>query len=263
MNQFPYFNFYVHDWRSGHSTGEMTPEQKGGFIDLLAYGWDAEPPCSVPDDDARLAEISGLKKRWKRAGGAVKAQFLPVPEHPGRLRNPKQWWCYERALAISKKRSEAGKKGMTSRYGRGLQPPNNEDNNGHNKEDNKAITTGLQSVSVSVSGSVKPSLGSLAGNPTAAEGEGNGKTLRPRKTEVPEDWIPSSELVAWAEKNHPAVDWKDSTVRFIRNHRARGARFLRIEQAWQNWISGRFIDNRSFAPKSKPKQFQKAPLQEI
>lgn len=156
-NPFPSFHFYPHDWRSGHSTGEMTLEQKGLFIDLLAWAWDAEPPCSIPDDDARLALISGLKKRWKRVGGPVKAQFLPIPDHPGRLRNAKQWRVLQDMLELRKKRSVAGQKGSDKRWPPELQTDGNADGNGHSKEDSKAIATGWPSVSGSSSSSRKTS----------------------------------------------------------------------------------------------------------
>jgi len=94
----------------------MTPEQRGAFIQLLCDAWaDPSEPCTLPDDDAELAILSGLGERWETAGAKVRAQFEPTES--GRLRNPKQWTVYTGLVEYRSKQSEAGKAGMRARWG--------------------------------------------------------------------------------------------------------------------------------------------------
>ncbi len=57
----------------------MLPEQRGAYIDLLAYAWGNGdyPPC-LPTDDTKLAGMSGLGARWRKLGALVRAQFAEV-----------------------------------------------------------------------------------------------------------------------------------------------------------------------------------------
>lgn len=111
-----YFPFFVSDWLTGEATSRMTPEQKGAFIDLLAWSWKSSVPCTLPDDEIVLQKYSGMAPdRWKAAGRLVRAQFVPVAEHPGRIRNPKLWSVYEAALETHRLLSDAGRKSAERR----------------------------------------------------------------------------------------------------------------------------------------------------
>src|SRR5689334_9245019 len=65
----------------------MLPEQRGAYIDLLAYAWGSGDvmPC-LDNDEAKLASMSGLGTRWKKLGALVRAQFDEVE---GKLYNAK------------------------------------------------------------------------------------------------------------------------------------------------------------------------------
>lgn len=112
MAELHYFPMLVSDWLSGEATTTMTPEQEGAFLRLLCHAWQSrDVPCSLPDDDLALAELSRLRGRWKKVGPLIKAQFRPLSGSPGRLRNRKQWAVYEVALEKHEKRVRAGGEG--------------------------------------------------------------------------------------------------------------------------------------------------------
>lgn len=109
-DRFPWFPFYVAEWRLSRSVRAMTLEQRGGYMELLAVAWDdgiAEP--SLPPDDASLAKLSEMgPKRWAKAGAAIRACFA---EREGRLYNKflsKVWEIQRAKYAL---RSQAGKLG--------------------------------------------------------------------------------------------------------------------------------------------------------
>lgn len=82
-----WFPFYALEWLASSAIGMMLPEQRGAYIQLLAFAWtdgDAEP--SVLNDPATLAQQSGLGARWKKLGPLVLAQF---EARDGRLYNAK------------------------------------------------------------------------------------------------------------------------------------------------------------------------------
>jgi hypothetical protein len=124
---FPAMPFYVRDWLAGRAVRTMTPEQRGAFIQLLCDAW-ADPiaPCSLSDDDAELAVLSGLFTRWADAGAKVREQFKTPEEmraigydvpNDSRLRNPKQWTVYRAMIEHRARKAESGRRGMASRYG--------------------------------------------------------------------------------------------------------------------------------------------------
>ncbi len=108
-NQLPYFPLYASDWLTGQGTTRMTPEQRGGFIDLLCHAWNAKPPCTLPDDESVLAKLSGLGHRWRKVGGLIRAQFVPAGE--GLLMNPKQMTVFQEVCSFRENRVESGRLG--------------------------------------------------------------------------------------------------------------------------------------------------------
>lgn len=59
---------------------------------------------------------------------------------------------------------------------------------------------------------------------------------RSRKTALPKDFAPNGDVLQWAKENHPTVDAKAETLRFIDYHRANGSTFNDWLAAWRNWI---------------------------
>lgn len=86
MADLHWFPFFAKDWLSSAAVSRMLPEQEGAYIRLLAIMWvasgDTEP--HLPNDDAALAQMSRLGKRWKKLGQLIRAQFV---ERDGLLYN--------------------------------------------------------------------------------------------------------------------------------------------------------------------------------
>lgn len=97
-DRFPWFPFYAADWRLSRTVREMTPEQRGGYVELLCVAWhDGIQEPSLKDDDNYLAKMSELgEKRWKKAGAAIRACF---EVRDGRLYNERlsKVWEIQRA----------------------------------------------------------------------------------------------------------------------------------------------------------------------
>lgn len=86
-NRSPAFQFYPADWLSSARVRCMTPEQKGAYIDLLAYQW-LDPDCSLPDDDSELAVLSGLGEvGWKGSSSTLRGCFKYRSSSPPRIAN--------------------------------------------------------------------------------------------------------------------------------------------------------------------------------
>ena len=112
MADLHYFPLMAGDWLSGEAVSLMTPEQEGAFVHLLCLAWlSKETPCSLPNDDKALADLSRLRRKWKTAGVLVKAQFSPVEGNPSRLRNAKLWAVYEESQQRHGRRVDAGRQG--------------------------------------------------------------------------------------------------------------------------------------------------------
>lgn len=87
MAELHWFPVFVADWLTSDEITLMLPEQEGAFFRLLLRAWGkgvAEP--SIPSDDASLATLSRLGKRWGKLGPLIREQF---EERNGRLYNAK------------------------------------------------------------------------------------------------------------------------------------------------------------------------------
>jgi uncharacterized protein YdaU (DUF1376 family) len=114
----PAFQFYPADWLASSSVSLMTPAEEGAYIRLLALEW-LQNDCGLPDDDAQLASLSRLGKKWFSGSGAkLRRKFTPVN---GRLFNDRLIEERQKQFEWKKRCSDGGKKGMESRY-RGNKP---------------------------------------------------------------------------------------------------------------------------------------------
>lgn len=87
MAELHWFPFFPSDWLASPAVGMMLPEQRGAFIQLLAYAWgDGSAEPSLPDLESVLANLSGLGRRWGKLGFLVREQF---EARGGRLYNQK------------------------------------------------------------------------------------------------------------------------------------------------------------------------------
>jgi uncharacterized protein YdaU (DUF1376 family) len=110
----------------------MNPAQEGAYIRLLCYAW-ADPDCSLPDDDAALAQLSRLGDEWFNGSSSVLRQcFIAHPKVTGRLLNVRLVESRKYANAWSAKSSIGGinsAKAKASKRQRGsttLQPQANQ-----------------------------------------------------------------------------------------------------------------------------------------
>lgn len=122
---FPSFPFFARDWIA--ATATLSAEQKGMFIDLLAYAWEQTPACMLPDDDAVLAKLAGVTpQKWKASGPAVRRKFDVID---GKLRNSRQWKIYSELLEHRERRRKAGRKGNEKRWKEVSQSDSHSDGN--------------------------------------------------------------------------------------------------------------------------------------
>ena len=112
----PAFLFYASDWLSSPRILIMTPAERGGYINLLAYQW-LSPDCSLPDDDKVLAEMSGLREGYFKGSSRVLRDCFPAhPTISGRIANEKLLGLYAERQEW---REKCAKGGRTSRKTRG------------------------------------------------------------------------------------------------------------------------------------------------
>lgn len=110
--------FYVNDWLSSTAVCAMSLDEAGGYFNLICHCW-ASGDASLPDDDAKLAGLSRLGRKWSRGSGATIRECLaPHPDKPGFL-------TIEKTLAVWRDRknyvdrcSDAGRKSGETRRGR-------------------------------------------------------------------------------------------------------------------------------------------------
>jgi uncharacterized protein YdaU (DUF1376 family) len=140
----PYFAFYPKDFSADHLVESMTTLQVGAYILLLCKAWQADPPASLPADDAVLARLARLSPaEWSAAKAAVLAPFKLGSDnryHQKRLRQE-----HGRAVAVRKARAEAGRKGGRPKKVRDGPPPE--------KANGLALLKQTQSKTLSDSGS--------------------------------------------------------------------------------------------------------------
>jgi len=89
MSKDPAFPFYASDWLGSNMRAQMTLEQQGAYVNLLARQW-SEATCSLPDDDKVLAKLSEMGEGWFNGGcQLVRDCFPPHPNQTGRIANPR------------------------------------------------------------------------------------------------------------------------------------------------------------------------------
>ena len=89
MGKDPAFPFYANDWLSSPTVLTMSLEQQGAYLRLLCFCW-ASGDCSLPDDDATLAKLSGMDEAWLKGGSQMLRKcFEPIADQPGKITNRK------------------------------------------------------------------------------------------------------------------------------------------------------------------------------
>ena len=89
----------------------MTLEQVGAYSFLLANCWDSDD-CSLPDDEAALANLSRMNERWfTDASKLVRVCFTPHPRHKGALTNKRLYGEYQTLRRYQHRQQISGKIG--------------------------------------------------------------------------------------------------------------------------------------------------------
>lgn len=134
----PAFQFYASNWIS--STSLMDAEQRGWYIQLLAWAWgNSQIQGVLPDDEDELRLIAGNRllstasknkhtlaeiddevgrsdneKRWRK----VREKFVPSPEHPGFVHNPRLTKVLRRVEMYREGRKKRAKAGAEEKWRR-------------------------------------------------------------------------------------------------------------------------------------------------
>lgn len=112
MKQPPAFQFYARDWLAGDAR-PMSLEEKGAFIDLLAFAWLDE---GIPDDPRRIAKILGVSPRdFAKIWPAIEPCWEPL-QGTTKLVNRKLEDYRAELTAHRQERSESGRKGAEKRW---------------------------------------------------------------------------------------------------------------------------------------------------
>lgn len=109
----PYFPFYPGDWLSDPNVQQLTLEESGAYITLLAYIWRNGHDCRIPDDNqfiARVLHISGRK--WSSLRKVLVDGPMPVFHctDDGKLLNKRLDAEYQKAVGKIQKRTDAANK---------------------------------------------------------------------------------------------------------------------------------------------------------
>ena len=112
MSKAPAFQFYASDFLSDLKVATMSMEERGVYITLLSYAW---LESGLPDDIKKLARLCGNPKNFQKTWEVVGECFY-IDEEDGRLKNTKMEEIRDNLQSFKKKMSDAGKKGMESRW---------------------------------------------------------------------------------------------------------------------------------------------------
>jgi uncharacterized protein YdaU (DUF1376 family) len=113
MAELHWFPFFAKDWLSSPARMAMKPEQRGAYIDLLAFAWGngTDEPCLDPDPVV-LAGLSGLGRRWAKLSPLILDQF---DERDGLLYNAKLSQVWHDSQARHGQAVERGKRSAKAR----------------------------------------------------------------------------------------------------------------------------------------------------
>ena len=112
-NKSPAFQFYPKDYLSDINVQIMSLSERGAYMSLLCHEW---LEGGLPNDDDMLSILSGLGKEWfGKSGEKIKKCFTIKS---GNFINPRLEKERKNQKDRRKKRSDAGKKGNKTRWGK-------------------------------------------------------------------------------------------------------------------------------------------------
>jgi uncharacterized protein YdaU (DUF1376 family) len=113
-NKSPAFQFYPKDYLSDINVQVMSLSERGAYMNLLCHEW---LEGGLPDDDDILSILSGLGKEWFGKSGEKIRKCFTIKS--GKFINPRLEKERKNQKERKKKRSDAGKKGNETRWGKG------------------------------------------------------------------------------------------------------------------------------------------------
>ena len=122
MDRPPFFAFYPSDFSGDINVEAMSTLQVGAYVLLLCKAWQADPPASLPNDDAQLARFARVEAGvWAEIKAGVMSAFRFGSD--GRWHSKRLRLEYDKALQLIRTKKAAGKKGAESRWN-GRKAPN-------------------------------------------------------------------------------------------------------------------------------------------
>ena len=112
MSKAPAFQFYAGDFLSDLKVATMSMEERGVYITLLSYCWLEE---GLPQDKNKLARLCSNPKNFNKLWDVVGECFY-IDEDDLKYKNKKMEEIRMTLSSYKKKMSDAGKKGMESRW---------------------------------------------------------------------------------------------------------------------------------------------------
>jgi uncharacterized protein YdaU (DUF1376 family) len=115
MDRPAFFAFYPADFANDINVESMSTLQVGAYILLLCKAWQAEPPASLPSEDAVLARLARVELAvWLEIKLGVLAAFRPGTD--GRLHNKRLRLEYDKANKLIRESKKHGQRGAQARW---------------------------------------------------------------------------------------------------------------------------------------------------
>ncbi|MGB3969843.1 MAG: hypothetical protein WBO45_24115 [Planctomycetota bacterium] len=108
-NKDPAFLFYATAWLQSEKVRAMTLEERGAYVELLAFSWLHR---SIPADPKAIRSLLGLSvSRFASVWGTLSTCWVPKADEPGRLVNERQEHEREERRRLSEERRSRGAAG--------------------------------------------------------------------------------------------------------------------------------------------------------
>lgn len=108
------FPFFPDDWLGSSKVAVMSLAEQGAYLRLLCHQWN-DPTCTLPDDDARLAALSGFGAEWPKHSELMRQAFIPHKTGT-RIHNEKLSKKRAESKAFHKRLRKRGEAGARARW---------------------------------------------------------------------------------------------------------------------------------------------------